>query len=99
MFKMSTKVLREVYRLTGGSIPLVGCGVSEDVRGSWALSGRRPDPWPVVPQGISSGAEAYAKVRAGASLVELYTSMVYQGPAVIPRVKRELAALLEKASE
>ena len=33
--------------------------------------------------GIASGADAYAKIRAGASLVQLYTALVYQGPALI----------------
>ena len=44
--------------------------------------------------GISSGAEAYAKIRAGASLVQLYTALVYEGPGLVNRVKRELAELL-----
>ena len=30
--------------------------------------------------GIASGADAYAKIRAGASLVQLYTALVYEGP-------------------
>jgi dihydroorotate dehydrogenase len=46
--------------------------------------------------GISSGADAYDKIRAGASLVQLYTALVYQGPGLITRIKRELGALLEK---
>ena len=44
--------------------------------------------------GISSGADAYAKIRAGASLVQLYTALVYDGPGLIGRIKRDLAALL-----
>jgi dihydroorotate dehydrogenase len=40
--------------------------------------------------GIASGADAYAKIRAGASALQLYTSFVYKGPAVIERVLREL---------
>lgn len=46
--------------------------------------------------GISSGADAYAKIRAGASLVQLYSMLVYEGPALVDRVKRELSSLLEK---
>jgi dihydroorotate dehydrogenase len=46
--------------------------------------------------GISSGADAYAKIRAGASLAQLYTALVYQGPGLINRIKRELAALLQR---
>ena len=45
--------------------------------------------------GVSSGAEAYAKIRAGASLVQLYTAMVYEGPALVGRIKSELAGLLK----
>jgi len=44
--------------------------------------------------GISSGADAYAKIRAGASLVQLYTALVYDGPALVRRLKRELLACL-----
>ncbi len=46
--------------------------------------------------GIMSGADAYAKIRAGASLVELLTALVYEGPGVVSRVKRELRALLRR---
>jgi dihydroorotate dehydrogenase len=46
--------------------------------------------------GIASGADAYAKIRAGASLVQLYSALVFHGPALVGRIKRELAALLRK---
>jgi len=46
--------------------------------------------------GIGSGADAYAKIRAGASLVQLYTALVYAGPALIGRIKADLAALLRR---
>ncbi len=44
--------------------------------------------------GVASGRDAYAKVRAGASLVQLYTALVYRGPGLVARIKAELAALL-----
>jgi dihydroorotate dehydrogenase len=44
--------------------------------------------------GISCGADAYAKIRAGAVLVQLYTALVYQGPGLVGRLKAELAARL-----
>lgn len=72
LFGLSTEVLRQVYRLTGGALPLIGVG------------------------GISSGAEAYAKLRAGASAVQLYTTLVYEGPALIQRIKVELAECLRR---
>jgi dihydroorotate dehydrogenase len=46
--------------------------------------------------GVGSGADAYAKIRAGATLVQLYSAMVYDGPPLIRRVKDELAALLAR---
>ena len=46
--------------------------------------------------GIASGSDAYAKIRAGASLVQLYSALVYQGPALVGRIARELAALLRR---
>ena len=42
--------------------------------------------------GVSSGEQALTKLRAGATLVQLYTAFAYAGPALIPRLKRELAA-------
>ena len=44
--------------------------------------------------GIASGADAYAKLRAGASLVQLYTALIYHGPGLVVRIKRDLAACL-----
>jgi dihydroorotate dehydrogenase len=46
--------------------------------------------------GVASGAEAYAKIRAGASLVQLYTGFAYGGPALVGRIKRELAECLAR---
>jgi len=44
--------------------------------------------------GIDSGTAAIAKIEAGASLLQLYTGLVYEGPALLHRLKRELAAYL-----
>ncbi len=46
--------------------------------------------------GISSPEQAYAKIRAGASAVQLYTAMVYEGLSVIPRIAKGLDALLAR---
>ena len=72
LFALSTAVLKDMHRLTGGRVPLIGLG------------------------GVASGADAYAKIRAGASLVQLYTALIYQGPGLIGRIKRELADLLRR---
>jgi dihydroorotate dehydrogenase len=50
----------------------------------------------VAAGGIASGAEAYARIRAGASLVQLYTGLVYGGPGLPGRIMRDLAALLAR---
>ena len=70
LMRPSTECLAEMYRLTQGRIPLIGCG------------------------GIASGADAYAKIRAGASLVQIYSALVFEGPGLVERVKTELAACL-----
>ena len=67
LFAPSTAVLADMYRLTGGSLPLIGVG------------------------GIASAEDAYAKIRAGASLLQLYTALVYEGPGLVARIKRGLA--------
>ncbi|XP_061243764.1 dihydroorotate dehydrogenase (quinone), mitochondrial [Bos javanicus] len=46
--------------------------------------------------GVSSGQDALEKIRAGASLVQLYTALTYRGPPVVGGVKRELEALLKE---
>jgi dihydroorotate dehydrogenase len=70
LFRPSTECLAQIYRLTKGRIPLIGCG------------------------GVNDGATAYAKIRAGASLVQVYSALVFQGPALVRRIKQELTALL-----
>jgi len=70
--EMATKTVADFYRLTNGSVPIVGVG------------------------GISSGGDAYAKIRAGASLVQIYTSFIFHGPPVVKRIKRELAEALKR---
>ncbi len=72
VFELSTRMLSEVYRLTEGTIPLIGVG------------------------GVASGANAYAKIRAGASLVQLYSALVFEGPALVNKINKELAALLKR---
>jgi len=46
--------------------------------------------------GVDSGQDAYDKIRAGASLIEVYTSMVYRGPTAVAKITSELATLLKK---
>jgi dihydroorotate dehydrogenase len=46
--------------------------------------------------GVFTGRDALTKIRAGASLVQLYTAFAYHGPALIPRIKAGLAAELRR---
>ena len=55
----STRVVRELARILGSTIPVIGVG------------------------GIMSGADARDKIAAGASLVQLYTGLIYRGPALV----------------
>lgn len=72
LFPIALEIVGDMYRRTGGSVPIIGCG------------------------GIASGADAYAMIRAGASIVQLYTALVFHGPALIPRIKQELTVLLKR---
>jgi len=72
LFESSTAMLRRMYELTQGRLPIIGVG------------------------GVASGSEAYAKIRAGASLVQLYSALVFGGPALVGRIKRELYALMRR---
>jgi dihydroorotate dehydrogenase len=47
--------------------------------------------------GINSGETALAKIEAGASLLQLYTGLVYEGPGLIGAMKRELTAAVRRA--
>ena len=44
--------------------------------------------------GVASGADAYAKIRAGAHAVQLYSALIYHGPGLVAQINADLAALL-----
>jgi dihydroorotate dehydrogenase len=46
--------------------------------------------------GIDSGEEAYRRLRAGASLVQVYTALIYEGPSLPRRINEELLRLMER---
>jgi dihydroorotate dehydrogenase len=71
LFRLSTRMLAKVYRLTQGRLPLIGVG------------------------GVDSGEAALAKILAGASLTELYTGLIYEGPVLISRIIRTLQDFVE----
>ena len=64
-------MMREVYGLSEGRIPLVGVG------------------------GIASPEDAYARIRAGASLLQVYTGFIYRGPRLIADITSGLAERLK----
>ncbi|MCB1519404.1 MAG: quinone-dependent dihydroorotate dehydrogenase [Hyphomicrobiaceae bacterium] len=47
--------------------------------------------------GVDSGETALAKIEAGASLIQLYTGLIYEGPALIPRIKAHIARAIARA--
>ncbi len=67
----ATHLVRYLYRLTEGALPIIGVG------------------------GVFSAKDAYRKLRAGASLVQIYTALIYRGPGVVRDIKTGLVQLLE----
>ena len=45
--------------------------------------------------GVNSGKSAYEKIIAGASLLQLYTGLVYKGPSLVKNIKKELIQILK----
>jgi len=71
LFLKSTLILKKMYKLTNGQIPLIGVG------------------------GVSNGFECYEKIKSGASLVQLYSALTYEGPSIILKILSELINLLK----
>jgi dihydroorotate dehydrogenase len=46
--------------------------------------------------GIASGEDAYEKIRAGASLIQVYTGLIYEGPSLVKKINRTLVKLMER---
>jgi len=44
--------------------------------------------------GVSSGKDVYEKLRAGASLVQVYTALAYEGPGLVSRIQEELSEIM-----
>ena len=68
----ATQVIATLYRLTGGSITVVGGG------------------------GIFTAADAWEKISAGASLLQIYTGFIYQGPSIARRINDGLQKILDR---
>ena len=86
--------LRSAHRAEAGGLsgaPLKARAAAALQAAAEASSGRLPL---IAVGGIDSGAEAYARIRAGACAVQLYSALIYEGPGLVGRMKRELAARL-----
>lgn len=86
--------LRSRYRTEAGG--LSGAPLKPKARAALraaaeASAGRLPL---IAVGGIDSGAEAYDRLRAGASAVQVYSALVFEGPGLVGRIKRDLAARL-----
>jgi dihydroorotate dehydrogenase len=68
----STEVIRSLYAITKGKLPIIGSG------------------------GIFTADDAYEKIRAGASLVEVYTALIYRGPGLLKEIHGGLKQRLKQ---
>jgi len=67
----STEMIRKIYRLTKGKIPIIGVG------------------------GIFTAEDAWNKITAGASIVQLYTGLVFEGPGIAKSIVKGLKKRVE----
>ncbi len=58
---------------------------------------RAPDLPIIGVGGVFGAADAWAKIRAGARLVQVYTGFVYEGPGLVRRINEDLVTLMEQA--
>ena len=82
----------DAHQLGGLSGPPLFERSTELIRVVWRASG---GAFIIGAGGIDSGMAAYKKICAGASLLQMYTAMVYEGPSVIGRVQAELVTLIK----
>ena len=87
---LSGKPLKEKSTETIREMSLLGVGVKRRYR---LTEGKVPI---IGVGGIASGEDAYEKIKAGASAVEVYSALVYHGMGLVPKIKKELSELLEK---
>jgi dihydroorotate dehydrogenase len=96
----NTTVARDglVSRLAGEAGGLSGRPLAERARQTVAtIFGLTAGRLPIIGVGgVASGADAYVRIRAGASLVQIYTAMIYHGPSLPSMIARDLARLLRR---
>ena len=89
------ETLRSRHRYEAGGLsgaPLRDRAMAALRAAAEASAGRLPL---IAVGGIDSGEEAYRRIRAGASAVQLYSALVFEGPGLIGRIKRDLAGRLK----
>jgi dihydroorotate dehydrogenase len=82
---------REAGGLSGAPLKALALERLRDFRS--ATGGQMPL---IAAGGIGSGADAFDRILAGASLVQLYSALVYEGPGLARRIAAELKALLQR---
>ncbi|WP_254839428.1 quinone-dependent dihydroorotate dehydrogenase [Natronomonas marina] len=75
---------------------LSGAPIEEEATSMVRFVAERTDAPVVGVGGVSDARSAYEKIRAGASLVQLYTGLVYEGPGIAKRINEGLLELLER---
>ena len=86
--------LRSPHRTEAGGLsgaPLKARAMDALQAAADASAGRLPL---IAVGGVDSGGEAWARIRAGACAVQLYSALIFEGPGLIGRIKRDLAARL-----
>ena len=71
----SRELVAKVYRMSHGTIPIIGVG------------------------GIMSGEDAWEMIRAGASLIQVYTGLIYGGPGFVASINRHLLKRLAESGK
>ena len=71
--RQSTEIIRTIYRLTAGKLPIIGVG------------------------GVNSVESALEKIQAGASLVQVYTGLIYEGPGLVRTINQGLVRYMDQA--
>ncbi|PSP61761.1 dihydroorotate dehydrogenase (quinone), partial [Halobacteriales archaeon QH_7_66_37] len=75
---------------------LSGAPIESSATGMVRYVARRTDVPVIGVGGVSTAEDAYRKIRAGASLVQLYTGLIYRGPSVAREINRGLLELLDR---
>jgi dihydroorotate dehydrogenase len=68
----SNEVIRMIYRLTNGTMPIIGVG------------------------GVFTAEDAWEKICAGASLIQIYTGFIYEGPSIARQINEGLRQIVSK---